>query len=194
MSLIQDALRRKSEDRPGVPPTTIQAEPPNPPMDEKKKKTKLVVPLILLLIAFLAVPLGYSIYLTKPKQRVSPPAVIQKSVPVTHVAATPTPVAPIAVPQPVTLPEPPIQAVETTKVETVVEPVKKEEPVPAKPIEWPELNLTGIAQSDNQSLAFINGKMLSAGRMLGKVTIREVTPTNVLVEYQGESRILYIGE
>lgn len=181
MSLIQDALKRQSEERPGIPPPAPPAEPPAPAA-EKSNRSRL---LIILTVALIAVLTGLGIYLIKPKP---------KNIPVFIQPPAPAPVAPVAAPLPVTPPEPPVQAVETTKVATVVEPVKKEEPVPVKPIEWPELNLTGIAQSDNQSLAVINGKMLSAGRTLGKVTIREVTPTNVVVEYQGESRILYIGE
>jgi len=182
MSLIQDALKRQSEERPGVPPPVIPAEPPAPAAG-KNNRPRLLVILTVVLIAVLT---GLGIYLIKPNPK-NIPVVIPPPAPA-------APVAPIAAPQPVTPPEPPVQMVETTKVETVVDPVKKEEPAPEKPIEWPELNLTGIAQSDNQSLAVINGKMLSAGRTMGKVTIREVTPTNVVVEYQGERRILYIGE
>ncbi|MFA7257507.1 MAG: hypothetical protein WC047_08045, partial [Kiritimatiellales bacterium] len=78
-----------------------------------------------------------------------------------------------------------------TAPSTRIEPVVTEQPV-QKP--WPELTLTGIAQGDNQSLAIINGKMISAGRKLGEVTIVEVHDRSVIVEYGGECRVLYIGE
>jgi len=205
MSLIQDALKRKSEEhsviRPAAPPPAIPViKPVIAPvveMVEPAADKKSIQPLFIILsIALIVVLTGLGIYLIKPKSKPVPP-VAQVPAPAAPVT-TPAPVDP-AVLQPAAILEPPVVAVETAKVETVIEtvtePVKKEEPAPViLPVEWPELILTGIAQRGSQSIAIINGKMLSAGRTLGKVTVKEVNDNSVVVECLGERRILYIGE
>jgi hypothetical protein len=176
MSLIQDALKRKSEEKinaPDNPPIAIT----EPQADGKSPQLLLIGLIILLVAGLLAALVGLSIYLIKPKEAVATKAVIT-----------------VSEPEPDAVPEVPVQNIETALVSTVVEPAK-EEPAPEikPPAAWPELTLTGIARGD-KSLAILNGKMLSAGRKLGDVTIIEVNDRNIVVEYSGERRILYIDE
>jgi hypothetical protein len=193
MSLIQDALKRKSEETGDSRPPEIPVEILELPTEGKKNKLRLILPLILLLTAFLAAPLGFSIYLTKPKQHVPAPVIVKNTASIAPVSivpiTTPEPVAVSAAPAPVIAP-----LVEPAKAEPVAEPVKSDEPAPAAQIVWPELKLTGIAQSGSQSIAILNGKMLITGRKLGEVLVKEVHETDVLVEYLGERRVLYINE
>ncbi len=192
MSLIQDALKRKSEEKTGNLPPEIPVEILERPEDKNNTRSPFIIVTVLLVAGLIAVLAGIGIYLIKPEAL---PPVIQKPV-----AVAPAPVPPAAVPEPVAVQEALIiPAVKTTAVETVTaeiiaEPAKKEAPVTELKETWPELKLTGIAQSDNQSIAVINGKMLSAGRTLGKVIVREVTGTDVVVEYHGERRVLHIDE
>lgn len=177
MSLIQDALKRKSEEEvtAPMPPTAVTARPPT---DGKSPQLLLIGLIILLVAGLLAALVGLSLYLIKPKEAVAAKTVITAS----------------ATPEPTAVPEVPVQNIETALVATVVEPAK-EEPAPEikPPAAWPELALTGIARGD-KSLAILNGKMLSAGRKLGDVTIIEVNDRNIVVEYCGERRTLYIDE
>jgi hypothetical protein len=182
MSLIQDALKRKSEESEKVSASGIAGETNELPV--KTPKAPQIMMLILLLAIFLAAPIGFSLYLIKPKLHTASPIVIKKASPPA-----------ILVPEPIVVPEIPVQIVQTTVVEAVVAPVViKEEPVLVIPIQWPELKLTGIAQSGNQSLAILNGKMLASGRKIGEVTIAEVREREIIVEYRGERRVIYLGE
>ena len=209
MSLIQDALKRQAEENAGTrlpgqpigpldppPQQQQQQQQQKPPPEEKKNKTFPVVPFILFLTVFLAALLGLSIYLIKPKPK-TVPKVTQKSVPVESVAPV-TPSARPVISEPVKVLAAPVQAIEAI-VEPVALPVAEEEVV-AEPVlkikkSWPELKLTGIAQGgDRQRFAILNGKMLSAGRRLGEVAVIQVRDSNVIVEYRGERRTLYIGE
>jgi len=80
-----------------------------------------------------------------------------------------------------------------------VEPVKAPSAV-AKVIEkikgdgWPELKLTGFAAGGGQRMVFINGKMLAEGREIDGTRIVQIGQTEVLVEYQGERRILRVDQ
>ncbi|NOU36188.1 MAG: GspB domain-containing protein [Kiritimatiellaceae bacterium] len=189
MSLIQDALRRKLEETP-VPDIH---SPVTPPSGEKGPKMPQVFLLLILLAVFLAAPIGYSLYLIKQKP-LNLPLIGKK----THPVAAPAVSEPVVAPAPVIEASapvtPPVQAVETVKVEIVVEPVKKEEPVPEIKPAWPGLKLTGIASSGSQRIAIINGKMLTVGRTVSEVTVREVHETDVVVEFSGERRVLHVDE
>jgi hypothetical protein len=204
MSLIQDALKRQSEEDTGIRPPAIPAEKPELPTEEKGPRPSFTMLSIVIIAGLIAVLAGLGIYLIKPRalpQQVAQPAApaatpAPSTASVSVAVSAPAASAPVAVPEP-----PPVQAVTTAKVEAVtakaepvIEPVKKEEPAPVIPIEWPKLSLTGIAQNDNQSIAILNGKMLTVGRTLGEVTIREVNSTDVVVEFRGERRTLYINE
>ncbi|MEI8206771.1 MAG: hypothetical protein WCG03_07830 [Kiritimatiellales bacterium] len=195
MSLIQDALKRQAEENAGTHLPEQPIGPLDQPPEKKKNKALPIVPLILFLVVFLVALLGLSLYLIRPKLK-TVPKVTRTSVPVETVALP-------AAPEPAKVLNTPVPLIETKNVELAVEPVTravaKEQDVIAEPMlkikrPWPELKLTGIAQGDRQSLAILNGKMLSAGRKLGEVTIIEVRDGSILVEYKGERRTLYIGE
>ena len=197
MSLIQDALKRQAEETAGarLPGQPIQPIEPPPPQQQKppeKKKTKAfpIVPFILFLMVFLLALLGLGFYLIKPNLKTVPK--------VTHKSVPAEPVALPAATEPVKVLAAPVQA-----IEAIVEPVAPlvteqevaAEPAPIIKKTWPELKLTGIAQGgDRQRVAILNGKMLSAGRRLGEVAVIQVRDSNVIVEYRGERRTLYIGE
>ncbi len=134
----------------------------------------------------LAVPISIHLIKQKPLKL---PLVVKKSA--LAAQAVPKPVAPAPI---VEVPAPVVQAIETAKVETVVEPVKKEEPAPEIKQVWPEIKLTGTASSGSQRIAIINGKMLAAGRTINEVIIREVHETEIVVEFQGERRVLHVDE
>ena len=184
-------LESPSQQPPSQQPPSQQPPSQQPPSQQKKSPTETknkalpIVPFILFLVLFLAALLGLSLYLIKPKLKAS-----HKTVPAELVV-------PPVTSEPVKVLETPVQA-----IETLIEPV---EPPAAEPVAtaesmmklkkvWPELKLTGIAQADRQRLAILNGKMLPAGRKLGDVTIIQVRDGNIIVEYKGEHRTLYIGE
>jgi hypothetical protein len=190
MSLIQDALKRKSEETPvpDIPSPVVQSEPASPPAGEKSPKMPQLILLLLLLAALLAALIGYSLHLIKQKP-LHLPLVVKKPAP-----AAPAVPKPVAQAPTVEVPAPIVQVIETAKVATVVDPVKNVEPAPESKLIWPELKLTGIASSGSQQLAILNGKTLPSGRKLGEVTIVQVQEQAVVVEYCGERRVLYIGE
>ncbi len=190
MSLIQDALKRKSEEPVEIRPPEMPAEPPDLPIGENNPRPLFSILSIVLISVLLIILSGLGLYLIIPKHH----APTQQPAPV----AVTKPVAPAVAPEPVVAPAAPAPVIappaEPAKAEPVVEPVKKEEPPPVVQIVWPELKLTGIAQNGSQSIAILNGKMLIAGRKLGEVLVKEVHETYVIVEYLGERRVLYINE
>jgi hypothetical protein len=198
MSLIQDALKRKSEEPGESRPPEILAEPSFAQPPEAIPPRPLFSILSIALISVLLIILsGLGIYLIIPKHQapVQQPAPVAAIEPAAVIApAPPEPVAVPVAPAPVVAPLAEPAKVEPAKAEPVVEPAKNEEPSPAAQIVWPELKLTGIAQSGSQSIAILNGKMLIAGRKLGEVLVKEVHETDVIVEYLGERRVLYINE
>ena len=59
---------------------------------------------------------------------------------------------------------------------------------------WPKLELTGFAAGGGQRMVFINGKMLAEGREIEGARIVQIGKAEVLVEYQGERRILRVDD
>lgn len=176
MSLIQDALKRKSEEAEVI-------RPPQPAVPEPGKNGPGLPAIILAVFIAAAITTALIVLTFYPINM----GLFKKA------AAKSSPVAP-AVPEPVAVPKAPVQVIEASTVEIIAGPVKKEEPAQdVKPV-WPELKLTGIAQRDSQSFAILNGKMLSAGRKLGEVTVIEVNERSITVECHGERRTLYIDE
>jgi hypothetical protein len=180
MSLIQDALKRKSEE-------TAVITPPVPAMDEPAERSPsgktpppvLTVLIILLTAGLIAALVGLSLYLLRPQP-----------------AAQPAPKATFSEP-PAPAPPPvsePVEAVRPKPENTPVEPPEKKSPPPEIKADWPELTLTGIGQAEGQNLAILNGKMITAGRSLGEVSVVEVGDENIVLEYRGERRVLYINE
>jgi hypothetical protein len=193
MSLIQDALKRKSEETGDSRPPEIPVEPSlDQPAEEIPPRPLFSILSIVLISVLLIILSGLGIYLIIPKHQ----APVQQPAPVAAIepaaVMAPAPLEPVAVPAaPAPVIAPPA---EPAKAEPVAEPVKNDEPAPAAQIVWPELKLTGIAQNGSQSIAILNGKMLIAGRKLGEVLVKEVHETDVIVEYLGERRVLYINE
>ncbi len=68
------------------------------------------------------------------------------------------------------------------------------DPEPEAKDKWPKLELTGFASGGGQRMVFINGKMLTEGREIDGARIVQIGKTEVLVEYQGERRILRADE
>jgi hypothetical protein len=196
MSLIQDALKRKAEEAETRPPRDIP-EPAAPssimtqPAQPKTHTVLLIVLAVLLLLILLA---GTAVYLIGGSQSVPVEPAVPAALP-----QTPPPVAPVSMPAaPAAVPVPAETAVQPEPdpaEEPAAEPsVSDPEPVSIPTLDWPELELSGIASSGTHRIAIINGKMLSAGRTLGEVIVREVGKTEVVVEYRGERRTLFINE
>jgi len=61
-------------------------------------------------------------------------------------------------------------------------------------VQWPKLKLTGFASGGGQQMVFINGKMLTEGREIDGARIIQIGKTEVLVDYQGERRILRVDD
>jgi uncharacterized membrane protein len=186
MSLIQDALKRKAEETPEPVPQPVPESRPEPviaPQTPKEPKPLLIALIVLLMVALLVALGGLAFSLIKPS---------------TPVKGTPAPEARPAAPA-VETPAPGVQtepviappAVETPEPAAPTAPVAIEPPV-TEP--WPELQLTGIASSGTQRIAIINGKMLTIGRRIGEVIVRDVRDTEAVVEFRGEQRVLHVDE
>ncbi len=167
MSLIQDALKRKREEAIISPP---QEAPPAPAVTEPKPikptdKLKLAPDKPLIFLILLIIISLISIGIIK----------------FHRAPATPPKAAPKAIPkQPVETVEAPAPLAKV--IEKITEDV------------WPELELTGFAAGGGQRMVFINGKMLAEGREIEDVRIIQIGKTEVLVEHQGERRILRVDD
>ena len=180
MSLIQDALKRKTEENPEA--SSQPAAPPPPPRPapaasrpsatparpasapKEPKKPGRIVAILLFPLMLLVAGGGAYYFLLYPKQ----PA--EESI----AEATEQPA-----PQPEATPQPPPEP----------EPI----PEPPKPAAiWPELIYSGSAAGDNEAVAIINGRFLSEGNSIDGVVILKIGKTDVLVEFEGEQRTLRI--
>lgn len=174
MSLIQDALKRKTEEQHTLPSQPTPSAPPVSPSPVQTKPVSELPPpnsperklFIFLLVAFILILLviGISVYF-----------VLQTS----HEESSTKPV------------------VETVLPTAIAETIKPIEPPPTaakkSKSSWPELNFSGTASAGSQRLAIINGRMLSTGSSVLGVTVLEIGKTQVLVEYKGEKRVLQVG-
>lgn len=188
MSLIQDALKRKNEESahsmpqpPKEPSSLPPREPPPHPApqqapEDSPKKTR-ALPVILGLLGIL-IGLAALSLLSRPEQ------------PKRSAASEPSQQQLSPQPEPAPQPQP----------APATNPVPTPEPTPTAPetnaappaAEWPELIYSGSAASGDQALAIINGRMLSEGNRIGDVTILKIGKNEVLVERQGEERILRV--
>ena len=164
MSLIQDALKRKREEEVSAPP---QEAPAAPPVIEPKPAGKLKPTPDKLLIALILLIIVSLISIGIIKFNRAP--------------TTESKAASKATPQ---------QPAKTAEVPSVVE--KAIDKITGDG--WPELNLTGFAAGSGQRMVFINGKMLAEGRKIAGARIVQIGKTEVLVEYQGERRILRVDD
>ncbi|MGE4490443.1 MAG: hypothetical protein AB7E95_12955 [Kiritimatiellales bacterium] len=179
MSLIQEALKRKSEEqaaRPAGVPTVPEPATAPEASSGKHPAVFLILLIILLIAGLLAALTGLAFFLIKPADE---PSVV--------VPALPTAEEPAAVP---TEPVPLLMKTEPEPVQAVKEPP----PEPVKKVKWPELHLSGIASGGSRHIAVINGKMLSAGRTVDGVRVIRVDDREVVVELGGEQRTLHVDE
>lgn len=181
MSLIQDALKRKTEEQHVVPPQPVSppappVEPPvpapvqpgpasdlPPPHSSERKLFFILVTAFVLILLVIGISIYFVVNAPRPVPVIEPikenelPAAIIESI---------TPVA-----------TPPVAVKETKQKD-----------------KWPELNFSGSASAGNQRLAIINGRMLSAGSRIDGVKVLEIGKAQVLVEYKGEKRVLRVGD
>lgn len=191
MSLIQEALKRKSEESgPTAPATKPLTKKPD---TAQGPNTLLVTAIILLAVLVLALLTGGAVYLitlsNRPVLEDSPETT--PTVPATDAAASAEPSGAAnrrpAPPDDARLEtaDPIAQAAAPQKTESAVQ------PEPGKP-QWPELQLSGIAFRGDRSIAIINGSMLSVGDQIDGVVIRRVEPGRVILEWNGERRTLRV--
>lgn len=191
MSLIQDALKRKTEEQhplPEAPPPQRPAAPPEPPpaaepaavppaKDPASKKwfVILAVAVVLILLA-----IGSSIHIVYLRE---PEAAVEVSEPPAEIEPVPAPAPVVA---PVVAPAAPLVAAPVPKPAAPAPQEKK--------IDWPDLSFSGSAVGGNQILAIINGRMLSVGKRINGVEVLQIGKTEVLVEFQGEKRVLSVDD
>ncbi|QHI70553.1 hypothetical protein [Tichowtungia aerotolerans] len=186
MSLIQEALKRKSEEerekselsKSAPLPTPPKPEPPpvpEQPAQPVAPRRAPVLPVVIILILLIAGGLYFYLNRPTPFTPTETPAVPKAEIVLeTEPAAEPEPVieeepAPPAVQE---LPNPAVQETPET--------------------EWPELTFSGSAAGGSQVLAIINGRMLSIGDKILGAEVLQIGKTEVLVEYQDEKRVLEV--
>ena len=182
MSLIQDALKRKTEEQNPLPdaPPPVQplaskepAPPPAPePPAEKEadnSSTKKLFIILAAAIVLILLAIGSSIYLV-----LNQPATDETPAEVEATEQPAKPPAPAAAVAPAPAPKP--------------------EPASTSEIKWPELTFSGSAAGGNQILAIINGRMLSIGDQIKGATVLQIGKNEVLVEFEGEKRILGVDD
>lgn len=197
MSLIQEALRRKSvESAPGMHPPAPVAE-----KSGSSAARRLVPAAVLIVVAglvwYLHLRLARSPEPDRPPapEMPAPPEFVSEPVP----SPVPAPEPPILEPPPLPLPvvaEPP--PVVEAAVEEPAPPAALPDPVAPKTEEggWPALKLTGVlAGRGEQSpeFAFINGMTVKVGEDLEGVRLLDVESEGAWLEHQGEKKYLLIG-
>ncbi|MBC8206943.1 MAG: hypothetical protein ISR84_04770 [Kiritimatiellales bacterium] len=209
MSLIQDALKRKTEEQnplPAAPPpeqpaaSKEAAPPPTQPAAPKEPATSKKTPpppapepipetlqdnsstrkLFIILsasIVLILLIIGSSIYLVINQSATDETLkeIEATEPPVVQAALTPA-VAPAPAPKP------------------APEPAPKPAPKKVTKDKWPELTFSGSAVGGNEILAIINGRMLSVGSQLRGVKVLQIGKNEVLVEFEGEKRILRVDD
>lgn len=117
----------------------------------------------------------------------SPTAAASNAVPLPVAVITSRPPPPIAAPT--------VKPAVTPPVEPEINSAFQLEPkLTAPPISWPPVKLTGLVKLGKTSAALINGKVVTAGESIENVVLVKVTPEGALVRFQGEERVLRVGE
>jgi hypothetical protein len=184
MSLIQDALKRKTEEQnplpkapppkhpgpskpakepapPAAPVTGVGIPPPN--SSEKKLFIILSAAIVLILLV-----IGNSIYFYLNTAKT--PALVE----ISEEPAAPAPIDRVKPVVPVAAPAP--------------------KPAPKPKNKWPDLSFSGSAVGGNQILAIINGRMLSVGDSIKGAKVLQIGKNEVLVEFKGEKRVLGVDD
>jgi len=78
--------------------------------------------------------------------------------------------------------------------EPAPEPIIETKPAETPDNEWPKLKLTGFASGGGLQRVIINGKILSEGRIIKGARIVQVGRDEVIVEFEGERRILHVDD
>jgi hypothetical protein len=66
--------------------------------------------------------------------------------------------------------------------------------LPPTPVSWPPVKLTGLVKLGKTAAALINGKVVAAGESIENVVLVKVTADGALVRFEGEERVLRVGE
>jgi hypothetical protein len=196
MSLINDALRRASQtekDRPRQAPTPMGMEPVPVP---RGSRLNLVLGAVVLIALLLAGWFFWQWWMARSN--------VGKTV-VTAAAAQPPAAAP-PIPQPVVAPlkpaPPPIAPAAPVVVPPVVSPpVAAPTPAPPPPVAkpapvaWPvDLSVSAIFFSQTNPRAMINGNLYEVGDAIQGIVVKKIEKDKVTVEWEGQSKILMIGE
>lgn len=70
-------------------------------------------------------------------------------------------------------------------------PTSEPEPEPAS-VPWPDMRVQAAMGSGDSGSVLINGEITPVGERYQDVLIREITPQGVLLEYQGEERVVRV--
>lgn len=190
MSLIQEALKRKTEDQ------GASQQPQPPALPEEKKPERNLKPIItagIFLVVMGALGLfGYNL-ITKSfsdDQPITPP----ETQPITKEIKMPA--SPLE--RQKALQEKNAEAVKQAEDARTVEPEAKprlfKTTAPArKPANWPPIKLSGFATGSNEKLAIINNKIMREGQIVAGATIIKILPNKVVMEFEGEVRSLTAG-
>ena len=92
---------------------------------------------------------------------------------------------PVAVAAP---PKTPAPAVVATKPEA-----KPEPPIPSKPVVFPAMKIQGVIYRAAAPFAIINGQSYTIGDHVGNVVVKAIDRTSVLVELDGEMKVLTLN-
>lgn len=188
MSLIQEALKRKSQESSGDPTTPDSSgtplAPPTQPSEQQSSghpRTLATLLVVLLTLLLLAIVTGIAIYLTRTPLRAP---------------ERPTSTAPTAPTQGVTN-----NTAAQEKIDPSIQPPPPSRPSPedslsvaTDPNRWPELRLSGISYSKTRQAAVINGKLLTAGQHIGEVAVLDVRRDEITVEYRNKKRIISLHD
>lgn len=192
MSLIQEALKRKTEEKndPQSPP-----RPPALPAKKKARKFKPAVTMIIFLATMTALALfGYDL-ITKSVQS-------QKDTPtsknILHAQNIPIPASPHERQKRLhsETETPRKDSTEGAQKESTDLPEQdpprlfKRPAITKKSASWPVINLTGFGTAPDGRLAIINGKIMREGQTIEGATITHILAHKIIMEYQGETRSL----
>ncbi len=89
----------------------------------------------------------------------------------------------------------PIAESETTVPETI-EPqeVPHVDATAPAPRTWPDLIISGVVGNNHKGAAFINGKVVGVNESILKVKVLGIQSQSVLLEYEGETRLIKVGQ
>lgn len=185
MSLIQEALKRKTEEQ-------GDNRPPEPPALPKQKKSSPAIKTIVSVILFVTVMVALAIFGY---------SLIKSSTTGNSLSGTTKDLLKLPkISAPLNLVE--RQKLLKNKTEDsspeTTEPSSprlfKKQTAPTKNVHWPEINLSGFGTAPDGRLAIINGKVMREGQSINGATIVKILPHKVIMEYQGDTRSLSSGE